>query len=764
MMREHDREVQMTGALEGTRVIDFGQYIAGPLAAQLLADQAADVIRVDPPGGPRWDTPANATWNRGKRSIVLDLKTSKDLVTARRLIETADVVVENFRPGVMDRLGLGAEASMEANPRLIYCSLPGFAADDPRAEVPAWEGVVGAATATYRHARVGAAPGTPVYTALPLASSYAAIQTAVSVAMALKVRDRDGLGQRIEVPLFDAMFGAVGYNGLRIHGDTSAPLRGGGISGQFECSDGRWVMFMTGNSRNETVLKAAGVESWIAEGFLDRERLSADPDLAKRAQQSARDLFKTRTATEWEQLVADAGGECAICRPSAEWLEHEHALSSKTIVEVIDHRYGKMRQPGLPARMSLTPGAVQGPAPKLNADRDAILAELDALAPVPSAPARNGATTLAALDGLRVLDLCIVLAGPTCGRTLAEYGADVIKIEAPDRPPSTNFHPDINRGKRSIVLDLKREDGIEIFWRLVEDADVIAQNFRKGIAEKLGIGYEQVRDRKPDIIYASLNTYGHVGTFDGRPGHEQIAQAATGMQLRYGGDEQPQLQRYAVNDYGTGYMGAFGVALAALHRERTGQGQHIDAALAFTATTLQSQFMQSFEGKVWDEPRGQSSLGSGPLHRAYEASDGWLFLGGSQSDLDALATLDGLKSVATLDDDALEAVLTKRVARGTVSEGVERFTQIGFGAHRVLNDTRDLMDDPWVINHGLSVTREHGGVGTVTTTGPAPRLSRSPVGPGRAAPALGSDAGSILADVDMEADLERLTESRVVIV
>ncbi len=98
----------MPSALEGIHVIDFGQDIAGPLTGMLLADQGADVIRVDPPGGPVWDTPANATWNRGKRSISLDLKQPDDLDVARRLMASADVVIENFRPGVMARLGLGA--------------------------------------------------------------------------------------------------------------------------------------------------------------------------------------------------------------------------------------------------------------------------------------------------------------------------------------------------------------------------------------------------------------------------------------------------------------------------------------------------------------------------------------------------------------------------------------------------------------------------------------------------------------------------------
>ncbi len=139
----------MAGALDGVRIIDFGQYIAGPLAAMLLADQGADVVRVDPPGGPAWDSAANATYNRNKRSIVLDLKADADRDVARRLIEGADVVIENFRPGVMERLGLGAAKMTAANPRLIYCSIPGFASDDPRAQAPGWEGIVSAATGCY---------------------------------------------------------------------------------------------------------------------------------------------------------------------------------------------------------------------------------------------------------------------------------------------------------------------------------------------------------------------------------------------------------------------------------------------------------------------------------------------------------------------------------------------------------------------------------------------------------------------------------------
>jgi crotonobetainyl-CoA:carnitine CoA-transferase CaiB-like acyl-CoA transferase len=131
----------MAGALDGIRVIDFGQYIAGPLAAVMLGDQGADVIHLDPPGGPRWQHPAEAFLNRGKRRIILDLKTAAGVATAQRLIDSADVVIENFRPGVMDRLGLGVDAMTRRNSSLIYCTIPGFAAADPRAGMRAWETV-----------------------------------------------------------------------------------------------------------------------------------------------------------------------------------------------------------------------------------------------------------------------------------------------------------------------------------------------------------------------------------------------------------------------------------------------------------------------------------------------------------------------------------------------------------------------------------------------------------------------------------------------
>ena len=754
----------MAGALEGTRVIDFGQYIAGPLAGMLLADQGADVIKVDPPGGPRWKTPANATWNRGKRNIVLDLKHADDLATAQTLIQGADVLVENFRPGVMNRLGLGVAAMTQTNPRLVYCSLPGFSSDDPRSSIPAWEGILGAATATYRPLLPDGGKPKPVYTAIPISSNYGAFQGVVGIIMALIARDRDGVGQHIEVPLYNATFASIGAAGIQIHRPRNgAPDLRGIWGGVFECKDGRWIRFAgSGNQNFRQFVAAAGISAWGAEGLTDIEKAGRDPELAAEVQRRAEGLFKTRTAQEWEDLVAEAGSECAICRTSEEWFDHPHARESRMVIEVDDPIYGKMLQPGLNARMSLTPGAVSRPAAASDQHRQEILAEVAAQRPTEAYKSAKS-TIRTVLDGVRVLDLCIILAGPTCGRTLAEYGADVIKIDNPARGSVVASHNEVNRAKRSILLDLKSDEGREIFWRLLEDADVVAQNYRAGKLEKLGLGYEEVRKRKPNIVYVSLNAYGHLGPWAGRPGHEGFAQATTGMMRRFGGSGIPATQPNAINDYGTGFMGAYAVALALLHRQRTGLGQHVDSALAYTAMLHQSPFMQQYEGKSWDETGGQDALGDGPLHRAYQAKDGWLFVGAQESDLPRMASVGGLSDVGSLKGEALAHSLEERFQSNTVESWVLGLNDAGIGAHPVVFDLGELLNDPRVVEQGLSITREHDEIGLVTTCGPSPRLSRTPVAPGRPAPKPGAQGREILEEIGLGQRFDHLVERGVIL-
>jgi len=752
----------MPGALEGVRVIDFGQYIAGPLTAMLLADQGADVIRVDPPGGPLWSTPANATWNRGKRSIVLDLHAASDLGIARRLIDSADIVIENFRPGVMDRLGLGGKAMTAANPNLIYCSIPGFASDDPRATMPAWEGVVAAATDTYRPPR-GDTARDPSYTAIPIASHFGAFLSSVSIAFALVARQRGRGGQHIEVPLFDAMFEAIGANALLVDGKPGGGRPDDFWGGIYRCADGRYVQFQLATPRfRERFVAEVGRTDWEP----DPEILGRDPDRWKRQAVEVAEEFKKRTADEWEELGARADVPLIKVRSSLEWINHPHARATGAVVPVQDPVFGPMWQAGSPLRMLLTGSGFPRPAQLLDAGRETILHELEEHATPPSRPMSPWKGGL--LEGIRVVDVSAVLAGPTAGRTFAEFGADVIKVNNPEergagyRTNVHRYHTDTNRGKRSILLDLKAEEGKDLFWRLARDADVIIHNFRDGVPERIGIDAEQARVHGANPVYVSITAYGRPGPWSTRPGYEPFGQAPTGLSERVGGDGAPGGQPFAVNDYGTGLLAAFAGGLALFHRERTGQAQQVEVSLAQTGTILQSPFMQDYDGKAWDEPRGVDAKGSRPLHRLYRAADGWFFVGAHDSQLDALSRIGGLEGIGGLSGRALEQALKAAFAAMPADHWISAVRDAGAGAHRLVS-VSELMADPWVIEHGLSVTRPHDFGSPVTTIGPGVRLSRGTMTPGRPAPTPGADSRDLMAEAGMADQADDLIRRRIVL-
>ncbi len=368
----------------------------------------------------------------------------------------------------------------------------------------------------------------------------------------------------------------------------------------------------------------------------------------------------------------------------------------------------------------------------------------------------------AALDGVKVVDLSQVLAGPTGGRTLAEFGADVVKINPPGeegagiRLSVHRYHTDVNRGKRTMLLDLKKPGALDVMWRLLDDTDVVVHNFRPGVMERLGIGYEEVSRRRPGIIYIAVTAYG-AGPWGTRPGYEGFGQASTGMAARQGGDARPLGQPFAVNDYGTGLSSAFAATLALYYRERTGQGQQGAAALAYTGTILQSPYLQQYEGKKWDEPAGPAARGFGPLQALYRAADGWFYLGADKGQLAALASIEGLGGIEALTGDALMAALDARFLSATADAWCERLVARGIGAHRLVG-MPELMSDPWVIAHGLSVTREHDTGEVITTVGPSVRMSGTPADVGRAAASPGADGLEVLASIGL-ADRGRAARS-----
>lgn len=209
-----------------------------------------------------------------------------------------------------------------------------------------------------------------------------------------------------------------------------------------------------------------------------------------------------------------------------------------------------------------------------------------------------------ALEGINVLDLTRVLAGPTCARTLASYGARALRVGAAQLPSVPLFVADTGFGKRSTHLDLTRPDARQTLRRLVRDADVFSQSYRTGALDRLGFGVTDVAQLRPGIVYVSINCYGHEGEWRSRPGWEQLAQSVTGMAHQQGLDlglDTPALLPAAVTDYTTGYLAAFGVLTALEQRARQGGSYWVRVSLARTGTWIRHLGLRrSLDAKALD--------------------------------------------------------------------------------------------------------------------------------------------------------------------
>ena len=755
------------GALDNIRVVDFGHYVAGPVTGMLLADQGAGVIKIDPPDGPRFKAEANATWNRGKRSITLDLKRSEELTIARALVDRADVVIENFRPGVMDRLGLGETEARAVNPGLIYASMPAFGVEDARANMPGWEGVVLAAVDGFRpaveyremvqqlHRKPVDRDGNPTFTAEPIASMFAALLSSVGIAAALTVRDKTGRGQRVEVPLFDALVQATGVYSMAqlpfkpTHGAAMNPW-----DHQYRCADGRWIHIACNQPSHaeklaEIIDRPEFIERGLTERRLPNTAAHHEVILALTLE------FASNTADLWELKLIEHGLPGAVCRSGEEWLAHPQATEGDLLIELDDIELGTTRQPAPLVQLSESPSEVTAAAPQPDQHRTSILSELAGSPPLPKpAPSAPISPVAGPLDGVQVLDIGTMLSGPSCGRTLAELGADVIKIDDPTRG-GVLFHHDINRGKRSMLLDFDTDDGFDIFWDLVEQADVVVENLPAGEAERLGIGYNALKEEKPDIIYVSISAYGTSGPWAELDGQSETVEALTGLQVRFGGAEQPAVWPYGlVSDYGTGYAAALGAVLALLDRNVTGEGQQVTAALANTAGLLQSMFLIDHADKEWSEPSGPLALGFSGHQSLYECEDGWLYFGAN----DPKQLEPVLGDIGT----DYENKLVEWCEQRSTTDAVEHLVKHGMGAQE-LTWLHETMMDPSVVRRGLSVIREHDGIGLLRTTGPGQWLSRSMVNAGRPASSPGADAESVLAEINRADELDRMVQAGVIV-
>jgi CoA:oxalate CoA-transferase len=387
------------------------------------------------------------------------------------------------------------------------------------------------------------------------------------------------------------------------------------------------------------------------------------------------------------------------------------------------------------------------------------------------------------LAGVRVLDFTRYLAGPFASMLLADYGADVVKVEPregrefrlPGATRDAYFFLSSNRGKRSVTLDLRKEEARALVWRLLPRFDVVLENFRPGVMARLGLGPGEVTSRHPRIVYASISGFGADGPYRDRPGFDQIAQGMSGfMSLTGTAESGPTRAGLAIADLLAGIFAAHGVVLALHARERTGHGQVVDTSLLEAMVGVLSWGAgMYFESGVAPGPAGQHHPLASPYGR-FRARDGWLNIAaGSEAMWRKLAAAlghedwtrdprfaDGLARIRHR--EALTEVIELALAEDDVAAWVGRINEAGVPCGPVL-DLAQVFADPQVLARAMRVDLPHPEVGTFSTTGLPVKLSATPGAIRRRPPLHGEHTGEVLAECGLsQAEVAALRAKEIV--
>ena len=380
------------------------------------------------------------------------------------------------------------------------------------------------------------------------------------------------------------------------------------------------------------------------------------------------------------------------------------------------------------------------------------------------------------LTDMRVIELAHIMAGPVCGLMLADLGADVIKVEKANGgddsrrflPPEINGEPAaflmMNRNKRGIALDLKSEAGKQVLLRLIEDADVLVENYRRDTMERLGLGYEDLKKVNPGLIYCEISGFGRTGPYKDRAGFDLIAQGMSGlMDITGDVDRGPAKVGAPVSDTTAGILGAMGCIAAYAHKMKTGEGQRVDTSLFEAAIT--HTYWQSAICFATGESPGRMGTAH-PLNAPYqtfETKDGWINIGAANQRnwerlLDCLEAPElgedprfAVNSARMANLDALVEVLTVHFRERTTAEWLELLEEAGLPAGPVFS-IKEMQDDPQTIAREMVPATDHPVAGRVQTVGLPVKLSETPGGVVRPAPLFGQHTREVLAELGYSDD------------
>lgn len=716
----------------------------------LLADLGADIIKVRAPGrGPSDHEPGLHMWDRGKRGAVADRSHQGDLLVLDRLVQYADVVLVGTSGGVVSYDDLGERGHVPGQPAFWIVMPPYLLGETP------W---TGGESAGLLFAWLGHAWSQSSYSDVPVDCTYPVSLFmqgiwAATVATALLAGRR--LGRH--VPPLAIAGGAhagqlVSPGGFAAGRDDPHVHRSGGPGGAlpnyrcYRCADGSWLFIGAFTTAFiERSLRAIGA-GWL----LDDPRVNGDPARVRVPgnlvwiSQELDKVFATRPRAQWLDVLAAADVPVAAVAEPGHWLDNAQVQALGLRTQVRNDAGQDIVMPGPLIGLSQTPVTAGHPAQT----RESRITDLQVdwrARPATSPGEAAAAGAELPLSGLRVLDLGTIIAGPYVATLLGELGADVIKVERP--PAGDEFRiahggrggigfSVYNRDQRSIVVDLRAAGGSETFRQLVASADVVVDNYRAGVLDRLGIRHDQLAAINPLVTSVSISAFGKTGPLGRKPGFDPVVQALSGIMRAQGGpdeDNSPVFLTVPINDVLAAGLGALGACAALVARTAIGSGQLVSVTLCASACLLQSEYLVRADGRGRTPTGGRDFAGPGPLDGLHRTADGWVRLAADHASAD------------TTKADALVASLESL----TTAEVIRRATALGIPAVRV-RQARELAGDDQLVRHGLLtvVERDEAGVARV---GPGRWLEMPGLtcAPPREAPELGEHSHAILAEIGL---------------
>ncbi len=677
----------MATALHGLRILDLTNGPAGGLASMHLADFGAEVLRIEHPQGHPLDAlPAAPLWRRGKHIVTLDLQSPDGRERLTDLCAAADALLCSWRPGALARMDLDFDTLHARHPHLTLCHVTGFGSRGPLTELPGYEHLVAAYSGRMRLFSGIADREGPVFSALQVAVHACAQTAAAGTLAALLSRGPDGPGRLVETSLLQALLpyeqGAMISAQLDAFKEVYAAMSGASSEPPMpslyyhpaQAGDGRWMQF--GNLLPhlfDNFLLVTGLADVLADPDFDPRQLTLPAPKHEAFRERMLQRIQDRTADEWmTDLIANGSVVATPYQTTQQALEDPDIVANGHVIE----REGGGLQLGPLARLERTPAEPgPDPLPDDKAAHDLVAEWTGSARPAPArAPDANPP-----LAGVRVVEIATIIAAPLAASFLADMGADVTKVEALTGDPYRGLGAGIgsarvNAGKRSLSVDLKSDAGRDAVLKLAAGADVLIHNFRPGVPERLGIGYEQVAALNPGIVYLQCNGYGPDGPGAQRPSTHPIPGAAMGGVIYQLGERVPVdlqdmdglrlwtrrlMRANEVNpDPNTALVITTSTTLGLVARQRTGVGQRILVDMFGANAQANHDDFLRYPGKPGRALPDPLLHGLAPTYRLYRcADDGWVFL--------ALVTeRERQQFVKTLRDADLDAPTPEELANG----------------------------------------------------------------------------------------------------